>query len=366
MNIKRPTLLLDEAICRSNIRRIVNKARHSRIILRPHFKTNQSHAIGRWFRDEGVSCCTVSSIKMAAYFAADGWDDITVAFPLNYLEVAEINRLAAFTRLNLCIVSAASLQGLLKALEKPVQCFIEVDTGYARTGLDPTDHSAIDAILSIVASHPLLTFAGFLSHAGHSYSCRSSDEIQKLNSKTLSIMKNLGDYYRKDFQALLLSVGDTPTCSVSDNFDGVDEIRPGNLVFYDLSQCAIGSCSAEQVAIAMACPVVAMHPERQEVIVHGGSVHFSKDFLKREDGTTVYGAVVKLKTAGWELPHGEAFVKSLSQEHGILHVPKQELSRIQVGDVLGILPVHACLTADAMGEYVTLDGKIITMMPKTL
>jgi len=33
----------------------------------------------------------------------------------------------------------------------------------------------------------------------------------------------------------------------------VDEIRPGNFVFYDLMQYRIGSCSVGQIAVAMAC-----------------------------------------------------------------------------------------------------------------
>ncbi|MBY0433245.1 MAG: hypothetical protein K2U26_03955 [Cyclobacteriaceae bacterium] len=87
MKITRPTLLLDEQKCRANIKRIVDKAKRARVKLRPHFKTHQSHEVGSWFREEGVSACTVSSIEMAAYFAKDYWHDITVAFPVNVLEV---------------------------------------------------------------------------------------------------------------------------------------------------------------------------------------------------------------------------------------------------------------------------------------
>ena len=366
MECVRPTLLLDETLCRKNIQRIAAKALKSNVRLRPHFKTHQSHEIGRWFREEGVDRCTVSSMKMATYFAADGWQDITVAFPLNFLEAEEINRLAAVTRLHLCIDNSISLQRLLARLKHAVHCFIEVDTGFGRTGINPIDHAAIDAILSIISSSPLLTFSGFMSHAGHSYACRSVAEIQKIHEVTVGLMRKLGEYYRRDFPGLQLSVGDTPTCSVATDFNGIDEIRPGNLVFYDLSQCVIGSSAIEQIAIAMACPVVALYPERQEVIVHGGGVHFSKDFLRRQDGTIVYGEVVRLHEKGWDLPPLPMYVKSLSQEHGILYAPKEEVSKIKIGDLLGILPVHACLTADAMGEYVTLEGKRIAMMPKIL
>ena len=173
-------------------------------------------------------------------------------------------------------------------------------------------------------------------------------------------MKIAGDRYRSKFPKLELSIGVTPTCSVATDFSGIDEMRPGNFVFYDLMQREIGACTHEQIAIAMACPVVAIYPERNEVIVHGGGVHFSKDFLKTEDGAIYFGELVKLTSQGWEPTTRPVYVKSLSQEHGILAVPDPEIQEIKIGDVLGISPVHACLTADAMGAYMTLDGKVIS------
>ena len=364
MNIVRPTLLLNEAICKANIRRMAEKARRGNVLFRPHFKTHQSHTVGRWFRDEGVSRCTVSSIRMAAYFAEDGWQDITVAFPLNHLEAEEINRLASSIQLNLCVVSAESLSMLLTKLQHPVVCMIEIDSGYRRTGVGPGENFQLDEILSVIASSNLLKFGGFLTHAGQSYACRAGTEILKVHQQTIQIMKKVGLRYRKDFPELILSVGDTPTCSMAADFSDVNEIRPGNFVFYDIMQRGIGSCTNENIAVAMACPVVATYPSRKEIVIHGGGVHFSKDFIKYNDGAPVFGQVVKLSNDGWELPPTGMVIKSLSQEHGVLDVSAEEMEKIKIGDLVGVLPVHSCMTADAMGEYYTLAGQRIGMMPK--
>ena len=364
MNIVRPTLLLDEAKCKANIQRMAAKAKRSHVTFRPHFKTHQSLAVGRWIRASGVTKCTVSSVKMAAYFAADGWNDITIAFPLNFLEVAEINRLASTITLNLCLVDVAAVEKLTKKLDHPVNCFIEVDSGYHRTGVDPADHTTINSILSFISAHPLLTFKGFLSHAGQSYASRTSSEILKSHQQSTAQMRKAGDRYRNDYPDMVLSIGDTPSCSVATDFSGVDEIRPGNFVFYDVMQTMVGACTKNDIAVAMACPVVAVYPQRKEVIVHGGGVHFSKDFLKGDDGGSRFGEAVKLNSTGWELPPLSMYVKSLSQEHGILHASAEETSKIEIGDVLGVLPVHSCMTADAMGEYYTLGGEKIEMMRK--
>lgn len=364
MEIVRPTLLLDETKCKANIQAIVEKAQREHVRLRPHFKTHQSVEIGRWFREEGVTTCTVSSVRMAAYFATDGWKDITIAFPLNYLEAAEINRIAALCKLNLLVVSADAVQKLGSRLTQRVNCFIEIDPGYHRTGLVATDRSGIDKIIESISAQPMMTFRGFLSHAGQSYGCHSPAEIQKVHDETAALVRNLGDHYRSRFPNLELSIGDTPTCSAATGFDGITEIRPGNLVFYDVQQCAIGACTRDQVAIAMACPVVDIHRDQNLVFIHGGSVHFSKDSSKRDDGMVIYGEIVKLTSSGWALPPLNGYVKSLSQEHGVLYLADDEISKVSIGDVIGILPVHSCLAADAMGEYYTLEGKVISMMDK--
>lgn len=91
--INRPTLLLDVEKCKTNIRTMAQKAKGHRLKLRPHFKTHQSAQIGEWIRAEGISTCTVSSVKMAEYFAHHGWNDILIAFPVNVLESEKLNEL---------------------------------------------------------------------------------------------------------------------------------------------------------------------------------------------------------------------------------------------------------------------------------
>lgn len=362
MEIVRPTLLLDKEKCIGNIDRIVAKADKSKVNLRPHFKTHQSKEIGRWFSDRGVTTCTVSSLKMATYFAEDGWNDITVAFPVNYLEVDTINQLAATIKLNLLVSSPNVLPQLLRRLLHPVNIYIDIDTGYHRTGFQPDNHQAINQVLDEIESSSFLHFEGFLSHAGHTYKHRLASAVEVTHRSEVVIMNTLADTYSGRFPKLKLSIGDTPAASIVDRFEGIDEIRPGNLVFYDLTQHLIGSCSLDQIAIAMACPVVASNVERNEIIIYGGGVHFSKDYLVNENGQLTFGAVVSLNKNGWDLPPTKMYVKSLSQEHGIIHAPDEEAKRYKPGDLLGVLPVHACLMADAMGSYHTISGDLIKSM----
>lgn len=362
MRIIRPTLLLDERRCLENIDRIVAKAVRSNVNLRPHFKTHQSHEIGRWFRSRGVTSCTVSSLSMASYFVEDNWSDITVAFPINIHEFETINRLAGKIKLNLLVSSTDVLSLLKPRISEKVNIYIDIDTGYNRTGFKPNDLQSIDIVLRQMTECTFFRFAGFLSHAGHSYKCRTYQEIKNIHEREIEFMDDLSRKYKLEFPDLKISVGDTPSCSVVENFEGVDEIRPGNSVFYDLTQAMIGSCALENIAVAMACPVVATYPKRNEIIIYGGGVHFSKDSLIDEQGIQLFGRVVLLKNNGWELPPTSMYLKSLSQEHGIIAAEEGEAADVKVGDILGILPVHSCLMANAMDSYQKLDGVVIDKM----
>lgn len=104
----------------------------------------------------------------------------------------------------------------------------------------------------------------------------------------------------------------------------------------------------QDIAVAVACPVTGIYPERNEIVVYGGAVHLSKEHLDRNG--KFYGLVVQFTDDGWTEPIGETSVISLSQEHGIIRTSADFLSSVKHGDLLGILPVHSCLAADLLKE----------------
>ena len=356
--ISAPTLLLDEDRCRRNIAAMVLNAKTQQVQLRPHFKTHQSLEISRWFKELGVEKITVSSLAMAQYFAAE-WQDITVAFPVNILEIQSINELAAQISLNLLVEDIHAVQFLERYLEQKAGVFISIDVGYGRTGIQADKHEQIELLLDEIAASQQLTFQGFLAHAGHTYKCRSQEEIKAVHQKSKAAFLPLRERYQSRFPNLVLSLGDTPSCSIGADYSGIDEMRPGNFVFYDLTQARIGSNTHDQIAVAMACPIVALHPKRRELVLYGGGVHFSKDRLEGEPEGTVWGRVVQHRGPGWDGVIPGMYLRSLSQEHGIVVVPPEVPFDFQIGDVLKVLPVHSCMAANAMKRYLTTNGRWI-------
>lgn len=348
--ITKPTLVLNEARCKANIEFMATKARIHGVELRPHFKTHQSLTVGRWFKNVGVRKITVSSLEMAQYFSEE-WQDITVAFPANVLEIALINDLARKIRLNLLLESRETAEFLKRHLRYPVGIFVKIDVGYHRTGLAPEDRCGIEDVLASFAAEDTMPFRGFLAHTGHTYACRSKEAVVGLHEEARKILTDLKRAYLPGHPDIVASLGDTPGCVLGENFEGIDEIRPGNFVFYDLMQVQIGTVPVDRIAMAVACPVVAVHEDRGELVIYGGGVHLSKEFLE-EEGHRVYGRIARPEGEGWGPVLEGAYVRSLSQEHGVVVAPRDFLSRCHVGDLVMVLPVHACMAASALRCYV--------------
>ncbi len=363
-SITRPTLVVDEQRARRNIARMAAKARASGVRFRPHFKTHQSAALGEWFRAEGVTAITVSSMTMAAYFADCGWDDITIAFPVNWREIDLINTLAARVRLGLLLDSVESARFLAARLEYPADAWLDVDTGYHRTGVDwQDDATAAEIAAALVGSR--LTLRGLLTHAGHSYNARTRDEVYTVYVETVTRLAHLRDHLATvGYADLALSIGDTPCCAMVEDLRAVDEIRPGNFPYFDLMQVEIGSCTLDEVAAVVACPIVSLYPARGQVVIYGGGVHLSKESIHDHLGRKSFGAIALPTDDGWEVLPESSYACSLSQEHGVLQVGTTVLDRFRVGDLALVLPVHSCMSADLLkGGLLLPSGHRFTMMP---
>ncbi len=359
--IEKPTLLLEKARALTNIERMVRKANQKGIRLRPHFKTHQSAVIGEWFRELGVSAITVSSVDMAAYFAKHNWRDITIAFPVNIRQAQTINNLARQLKLNLLLEAADVAAMLDDCLEATVGAWLKIDTGYQRTGIDWKNRVAIGELVTAIQKSRWLELEGILTHAGHTYATTSPGEVVAIYEQTVSRMQAVQQHLSGDGFTAAISVGDTPGCTITKEFGGVDEIRPGNFVFFDLSQLEIGSCREEDIAVALACPVVAKHPERNQLVIYGGAVHLSKERLIDQDGSAYFGRVSLLSKNGWGSYSRGSRLVSISQEHGIINADSEFMRSVTVGDIVAIIPIHSCLTANLMGHYLTLDGYKIDM-----
>ena len=358
-SIHRPTLIINESIARKNINMMAEKARRNNVSFEPHFKTHQSKEVGEWFREEGVDAITVSSLTMAEYFSATGWNYITIAFPVNILEFNRLNELASKASLTL-LVQDLEVIYKLDLLDIPLDLLIEIDAGYHRTGVDYNSRAEIEKLILCI-NNSKNRFKGFYYHAGNSYNARTKAEIIEVYKGYESKMNSLKNVFQQYDPHI--AIGDTPTCSVLEQFNGIDSIHPGNFVYYDYTQVSIGSCKPEQIATYLLCPVVAKNSKRKELIIYGGGVHLSKDRLTTENGVS-FGLVGYLNEENIFQAYPDSFVKSVSQEHGIISSSARDMSLITLGDIVAIVPIHSCMTVDCMNEIFTEKGEALSKLLK--
>ena len=362
--IQRPTLLLNEAVCRANIARMARKAARSGTRLRPHAKTHQSAAVAEWCREAGVTALAVSSVSMARYFADHGWQDLTIAFPVNWRELGGIAALARRVRLGLLAANEGAARFLAEHLRQEAAVWLEVETGDGRSGVPWDEAERLDEMRRHIEAAPQLRLRGLLTHAGHTYEAENAAGSAAVWAESLARLRAAREALRaRGCGPLELSPGDTPGCAAASDFAGIDEVRPGAFVFHDLMMRQIGACSEDDMALGVACPVVDRQAVRHQWVIYGGAVHFGRDALREGDGQAHFGEVATFDAErGWGAAIPGARLAHLSQEHGLVQTEAAHIERVQIGDLLVVRPVHACITAHQLRGFRTLGGEWLPMM----
>ncbi len=361
-NLKTPCLLLDIARVRRNAERMSDVAKRNGVRLRPHVKTHKCVEVARLETAGHAGAITVSTLAEARAFARAGFSDITYAVPIErgkFADAIEIARLGGI-RLNLLTDDAETVKALdAAAVDAGLQfdVFVKIDCGTHRVGVETHAAEAVEIPRSITNSRKL-KFAGLLTHAGHSYNARSKDEILLAARHERDSMVGLAERLRsQSIEVPTVSIGSTPTMSTIDNLDGIDEIRPGNYIFFDNFQATLGSCLFADTALTVLTAVIHKDHTRRRIVVDAGAVALSKDRGPVGiDPSCGYGRVLDIEGNETGMR-----VTGLSQEHGEIDAGESgAFDKLKVGDRLRILANHSCLTAAQHSHYnVIEDGQII-------
>jgi D-serine deaminase-like pyridoxal phosphate-dependent protein len=350
-----PCVLIERSRLERNIDRMQSAADDGRRHLRPHTKTHKSTVLAQRQLARGAAGICCAKLGEAEVFAHEGIDNIRVAYPLNPVNVDRVLALVERTRLSFIVDHLDVARGWSDAMRnagRVVDVLVKVDVGLHRCGIDPNAATAPDFVAAI-ASMPGLQFRGLLSHAGHAYGAASPAEAEGIARDEARTLTSLAERVRQlGVTVEEISVGATPTARFSAQLDGVTELRPGNYVYYDRMQVALGSASWDDCALTVLARVVTTHgPDR--IIIDSGSKTLSSDLVKGPGRQPGYGAV--LEALHSSAPDESLLIERLSEEHAVVKADRPSLLR--PGHLVRVVPNHSCVVSNLVNHVWIVDGE---------
>lgn len=359
--LKTPCLILDIERVRKNAERVSGIALRNNVSLRPHIKTHKCVEIAKIATAEHSGAVTTSTLAEVRTFTKKGFNDFTYAMPIEsgkFSEVIEIVK--SGVKLNLLTDDLQTIKELNEEAKKAgskMNVFVKIDCGYHRVGVEPHTPEAFE-LPKFINEASNLRFVGILTHAGHSYHAKSVQEIAEIAIQERDLMVAYAEKLRGFGIAVpCVSIGSTPTINHIDHLRGIDEVRPGNYIFFDVFQATLGSCGFDDCALTVLTAVTHRNQETKKIVVDAGAIALSKDRGPVEfDLNCGYGRVLDLDGKEFGLR-----IESLSQEHGTFFVTDDDtFDRLKIGSRVRILANHSCLASAQHTHFNILeDGKIV-------
>ena len=322
--------------------------------LRPHAKTHKSPAFARLQIARGAVGVCCAKIGEAEVFADAGIENIRIPYPLNPVNAPRVLALLDRCRVSFIVDHMAVARGWGDALQsagREVDVLVKVDVGFHRCGINPEGAAAVEFVAAIARMRGL-RFRGLLSHAGHGYGAMSEDETAAIARAEAATLNDLASRVRGAGVGVEeISVGATPTARFSVQEEGITEMRPGNYIYYDRTQVALGAANWRDCALTVLARVVTTHaPDR--IILDSGSKTLTNDLARGASDPMGFGAV--LTSLDSNEPDDTLVIERLSEEHATVRALRP--SRIRPGDLVRIVPNHSCVVSNLVDHVWVVDG----------
>jgi len=358
-----PCALIDVERMQANILRMQQRMNQLGVRFRPHVKTSKSLPVTQAQLDAGASGITVSTLKEAEQFFADGITDILYAVsisPGRLSQALSLRRRGCDLKIITDSVAAAKhVADFGRTNGEAFEVWIEIDTDDHRSGIKPGASSLIE--VAQLLQEAGMVVGGVMTHAGASYGCDTQAALEAMAEQERAGAVHAAQRLREaGFKCPVVSVGSTPTALAARRLDGVTEVRAGVYVFFDLVMHNVGVCSTDEIALSVLTTVIGHQEEKGWAIADAGWMAMSRDRGTQDQKRDF--ALGQVCTASGQVLEGY-LVSSANQEHGIIsRVGESDTDiaqRFPIGTQLRILPIHACATAAQHPEYVALgpDGR---------
>ena len=349
-----PQVLVDRGRAIRNIERVQHLASTAGLRLRPHAKTHKSPLVARWQIERGAVGICCAKLGEAEVFADAGISDIRLPYPVNPSNAARVIALMDRAAISIIVDHLDVARGWSDAMQRAgraLDVLVKVDVGFHRCGIDPIAEGA--RFVETVAAMRGLRLRGLLSHAGHAYNASSEEELCAIAQQEAETLAQLRDAAMRSGITLdEISVGATPPLRFSVRQRGITEVRPGNYVYFDRTQVALGAATLDDCALTVLATVVSKHPGR--IILDCGSKTLTSDQARGITPAAGYGAVL---AGDGDTPRriDEALtIERLSEEHATVRVAGS--TALEPGDRVRVVPNHACTVSNLVDAVRLVEG----------
>ena len=349
MSLETPSLLLDLTILENNIKTYQQVAADHGKELWPMIKTHKCTEVARLQQEAGAAGFLCGTLDECEALLRAGIKTIMYAYPV----VDEANILRVLKMANAChfllrlddLRQAKILDDYAKAAAIRLNYTVIINSGLDRLGIEPQD---IGTFMAGMQAFKNLDFKGICTHPGHVYGCETNEGValvaaEEVNSiKTaLKILESAG--YKPEF----ISTGSTPTFMTAVKDAEINKLYPGNYVFMDNIQIALGVAKEQDCALTVLATVIA-NPRAGTYIIDAGS-----KCLGLDQGAHGSGA---LNGYGLIKGHPELTLTRLSEEVGVI---SGEEGALKMGEKIEIIPNHSCSAANMTSYYLCKRGNMI-------
>ncbi|GGI08610.1 alanine racemase [Egicoccus halophilus] len=344
-----PAVVVDLDRVDANVARMQALLDGRGVALRPHAKTHKSPFFARRQLAAGAVGVTVAVLGEAEVLADAGIDDVFVAYPVWAVgaKADRLRDLAGRIRLAVGVDSVEGATQLGRALAGAAdlpEVLIELDSGEGRTGTSP---GRVVEVARAVADAGL-SLRGVFTHGGHAY--RGPDRVLgAAGDERDRLAEALDALHAADVEVAVVSAGSTPT-AVHASARPITEERPGTYVFGDRQQAHLGGSDPATLALAVAATVVSTAVDGG-CVLDAGAKALAKDKPGWLEG---HGAVPDLPGA---------VITAVYDHHAVVRLP-EGTSPPRVGDVVAVVPNHACPVVNLTDELVLArDGEVVEILP---
>jgi D-serine deaminase-like pyridoxal phosphate-dependent protein len=368
--IQTPAALIDHAQMSRNIARMQARMDALGVHFRPHVKTTKCVPIVREQIAAGACGITVSTLKEAEQFFAEGVADILYAVgmvPAKLPQAAALVARGCALKLIVDNVEAAhAIAEFGRTHHQVFEVWLEIDTDQHRSGLAPEGLALLEVGQALVGEDANSAgsvrggawLGGVMTHAGSSYGLSTPEALQAMAEQERAGCVRAAERLRAvGFPCAVVSVGSTPTALSARQLDGVTEVRAGVYVFFDLVMANVGVCAPTDIALSVLTTVIGHQRDKGWALVDAGWMAMSRDRGTQAQGRD-YGYGLVCDSRGQPL---DGYVlSSANQEHGIVsragEADRTIVERFPVGTQLRILPNHACATGAQFPQYEVLGA----------